>query len=110
MSNFKSTYPIDVKAITDLLPAKSYVDSVVWNPETKSLEVNWSNEGFKTLYSTAIDWSLEKLKDGSIPDGVKNLSIVKLPDPIPSEPAPTVPPEEKPVDKPAKRGARSLKS
>lgn len=68
MSKFKTSIPVDVEAIKNGLPARSFVHGVAFDGQ--SVTVEWENDHFKTPYTFSVDWpDLNK-----VPAGVRDIT------------------------------------
>jgi hypothetical protein len=79
MSKFKTSIPVDLAAIKNALPPRSFVSGVHFDGERVTLE--WENDDYKTPYTVPVEWS----DLNSIPAGVKppqaRVAPAKTPEP-----------------------------
>ena len=75
MSRFVTHIPVDIKSITDQLPAGRFVESVVFNKEQSRVEVTWEHHKFETPYTFPLEITLEQLSSKATPE--KNLIDAK---------------------------------
>lgn len=55
MSQFKTTIPVDTKAVIDALPKNSFLHEVRFNAAASVCEVLWENDDIKSGYNFAVD-------------------------------------------------------
>lgn len=60
MSQFKTTIPVDSKAVIDALPRNSYLHEVRYNAAASVCEVLWENDDIKSGYNFAVDLPLNE--------------------------------------------------
>lgn len=118
MSLFITKIPVDVQAVTDLLPERSIVDSVSLSEDGKSVEIHWQNDCRLSPFTVETEWPLDILKDGMLPAKVltkeefdakleeqRAVNQQKLAGARPH--APILP--QKPVDKPPGKADKKVK-
>lgn len=82
MSNFKTTIPVDIQSVKNLLPPDSDVESVRWNEEHKEVELLWHNRRLITPYSFYQDFTIDQLKAGEFPKSVTAREPVTVQSPL----------------------------
>lgn len=65
MSKFKTSIPVDLDAIKNALPGRSFINSIEFDRERGTVSVLWENDDFKTPYTFPVDWQdLAKIPAG----------------------------------------------
>lgn len=67
MSNFITRIPVNLEAVTKLLPKGSHVYAV--DLAGDSIELRWCNDDVETGYTFFLDWPLDLLKKRKLPKG-----------------------------------------
>lgn len=68
MSKFKTSIPVEIKAVLDALPPRSFVNGVSLEGET--VVVQWENDDYRTPYTYPVEWE----DPHTVPAGVKPIS------------------------------------
>lgn len=71
MSQFVTIIPCDIENVKRLLPAKSFIEDVAWNPHTQSVELVWSNSKLATPFTIPTPFTVQMLHDKEIPKSAK---------------------------------------
>lgn len=68
MSDFKTTIPVDISAVTKLLPPGSdLLGKPTFDPEAGQVTIHWHNKDLLTPYTFEVDYPIELLRDGKTP-------------------------------------------
>ena len=86
MSRFKTTISVDFDALISAAPRGTHIHSATLSDDKKSVVVVWDNPRFVSHGSEGIEFPVEKLKNGELPNLVvvadwdQNLKTVKVED------------------------------
>jgi hypothetical protein len=96
MSKYTTYMPVDVKEVIGLFPKGTTVLSVSFNPEENKIIILWDNENLVTPFSVPLDFPIDNLLDGKLPDHVS----LRGNKPKETAPSPAVPLASKPPTPP----------
>src|SRR5579862_5521555 len=65
MSKFQTTITVDLKAVLDQLPERSFVNGILFDGE--NVIVHWENDDYTTPYTFPLEWDP---KQGELPQHV----------------------------------------
>src|ERR1043165_5110424 len=71
MSKFFTAIPVDVEAVTKLLPQGAFVEAIRWNAQARQVEIVWDHDPFYTGLDFAASYSSEELAGGKRPNFIR---------------------------------------
>lgn len=84
MSDFVTKIPVDVEGAKRLLEFGSDIIGVTFNPSESAVELRWGNQWIVTPFTFPLEFSLEDLAAGKLPQGaVRRESLKAQPQPAP---------------------------
>ncbi len=84
MSKFKTSIPVDVAGVKQLLPEGSHIDGVTFDESAGTVSVHWQHDRFRTPFDHAVEFPMPNLERAQVPKGVKLLhpETVQRPKPV----------------------------
>ncbi len=95
MSKFTTKIPVEIKTVLEKLPKHAHVHEVKLAHDRSSVEVIWDHDAFATGFTFPVEFPVENLFAGKVPDGVKVKARVEVDNGTPgTRPSDAVPPSK----------------
>jgi hypothetical protein len=101
MSKFITPIAVDLGGIKSLLPKNCHVHGATFNTDQSRVELHWEHDLYRTCYTFPLEFTVEQLKAGEVPSGVRRGA--------PPYPPPVITPKQVTIDKQAKARRRVVK-